>query len=137
MSTTARTAAGRLMAAEAGDALAALCEIEGIELLVLFGSAAREESDPADVDLAVRFANGVEGDTLSVLARLYEVTGYENVDLLDLRRAGPLARDRALSGGRLLYQAAPGLFANAQIAAMMERLETAELRRVELDLLGR
>lgn len=64
-------------------------------------------------------------------------TGYEGFDLLDLRRAGPVARDRALSGGRLLYQAAPGIFPNAQIAAMMERLETAAFRRAELDLLSR
>lgn len=132
---TARTAAERLVTAE--DELTALCQAEGIELLVLFGSAAHQDADPSDVDLALRFAPGLEGDLLSVLERLYRLTGYEDFDLLDLRRAGPLARDRALSGGRLLHQAAPGLFANAQIAAMMERLETAGFRRAELDLLSR
>lgn len=136
MSMTARTATGRLVAAGA-DALAALCDAEGIELLVLFGSAAQQDREPSDVDLAIRFAPGVDGDLLSVLERLYGTTAYENFDLLDLRRAGPVARDRALSGGRLLYQSTPGLYANAQIAAMMERLETARFRRDELDLLNR
>lgn len=135
MSMTARRAAEQLLAAE--NAVATLCEAEGIELLVLFGSSARQEAEPSDVDLAVRFGPGVAGDLLSVLDRLYAQVGYEDFDLLDLRRAGPIAQDRALSGGRLLYQAAPGLFANAQIAAMMQRLETAEFRRAELELLGR
>lgn len=137
MSTTARAVAERLLAAKAQHLLAALCQAEGIDLLVLFGSAASSGSDPADVDLALRFAPGVRGDLLSVLQRLYEATGYEGFDLLDLRRAGPVARDQALSGGCLVYEAAPGLYATAQIAAMMERLDTAELRRLDLDVLGR
>ncbi len=46
-----------------------------------------------------------------------------------LNRAGPVARERALVGGRPLYQHQPDDFANAQIAAIMERLDTAWLRR--------
>ena len=53
------------------------------------------------------------------------------------RSQGPVARDRALSAGRPLHQAQPGLYENAQIAAMMERLETREFRRMQLELLSR
>lgn len=51
--------------------------------------------------------------------------------------AGPLARERALVGARVLFQGGPGEFANAQIAAVMERLDTDWLRALELDLLTR
>lgn len=121
---------------EAG-ALEPLCTQLGIELLVLFGSAARDAADPADVDLAVRFRQDIPADLLGLLDALYELTGFEGYDVLDLARAGPVAQERALVGCRLLYQARAGLFARAQIGAIMERLDTDELRRVELALLAR
>ncbi|WP_420114093.1 hypothetical protein [Pseudactinotalea sp.] len=74
---------------------------------------------------------------LALLDRLHDLTRYEGFDVLDLRRAGPLVRDRALSGGRPLYQDRAGGFGNAQIAAMMERLKTEELPRLELELMSR
>lgn len=133
----ARAAAQRLFDGAEDGAVAKLCRQEHVELLVMFGSAVTESDCPGDVDLAVRYARGFSGDPLSLLDGLYRFTGYEVFDLLDLARAGPLPRDRALSGGRLLHQARAGMFANAQIAAMMERMETAGFRRAELDLLGR
>jgi|SRR5699024_1656369 len=137
MSESAADAAQRLLdRAERGE-LAALCERERIDLFVLFGSAGRGESNPRDIDVAVRFAENTRGDVLSLLDGLYRLTRYEGFDVLDLRRAGPVARDRALSEGRPLYQARPGLYGNAQIAAMMERMETREFRRVQLELLSR
>lgn len=112
-----------------------LCSRLGIELLVLFGSAARAGQEPHDVDVAVRFT-ATSGDVLTLLNDLYLLTGFEDFDLLDLRRAGPVARERALVGCVPLYQARDGLFANTQIAAIMERLDTDEMRRVELALLA-
>ena len=55
---------------------------------------------------------------------------------LDLGRAGPVARERPFLGGRLLYKASPSLAATAQIAATMERLDTAWLRELDLRLLA-
>lgn len=46
--------------------------------------------------------------------------------------AGPVARQRALTRGRLFYEAAPGLFAEAQTVAATEYLDTAFLRRLTL-----
>lgn len=111
----------------------------------MFGSAARGEAgrddagrdaDPADVDVAVSFGRGTEGRVVTLLDELYRFTGFEDFDVLDLDRAYPLARERALTGGRLLYQSQPGLFATTQIAALMERLDTDEMRRVELELMA-
>lgn len=137
MATTPRDVVRRLLEAGVSGDLARLCERQDVELMVLFGSAARDEPDPSDVDLAARFRSGGVADPLALLQDLYQLTTYEGFDLLDLGRAGPVARDRALTGCRLLYEAAPGLYARAQIAAAMERMDTEELRRVELELLAR
>jgi predicted nucleotidyltransferase len=115
--------------------LARVCEDNGVSLMVLFGSAAREGTSPRDIDLAVRFTD--EGNVLRLLQDLYELTGYEGYDVLVLDRAEPLARERALVTGRPLHQAKPGAFANEQISAIMERLDTDEFRRMELELMGR
>ncbi|MGB8384043.1 MAG: hypothetical protein WCG47_22825 [Dermatophilaceae bacterium] len=135
MSERARRAADQLLGLAKTDALAQLCSQLGIELMVLFGSAFAND-DPNDVDLAVRFAPSVDADLLTLLDKLYQLTRYEGFDVLDLGRAGPLARERALVGGVPLHEARPGLFANSQIAAIMERLDTDEMRRVELALLA-
>lgn len=133
----------RLGVASEDGTLAALCERQGIELMVLFGSAARSDEDrvdegrvyvPRDIDLAVwSRTDGL--DQLAVHHALWELVGTEDVDLMDLRRAGPVARERALVGAVVLHEGEPGLFANQQIAAIMERMDTAWLRRLELELL--
>lgn len=56
----------------------------------------------------------------------------ERIDLMILDRADPVAKQRALTRGRVLFEAAPGLYAEAQIAAAMEYLDTAHLRRLSL-----
>lgn len=137
MSEHAAKAVRRLLAATGSGELEGLCTRRRIELLVLFGSAAGSAYEAHDVDLALTFEREAPHDLIQVLDDLYALTGYEGYDLLDLGRAGPLARERALVRGRLLYQARPGQFANTQIAAIMERLDTDEMRRVELELLSR
>ncbi len=48
-----------------------------------------------------------------------------------------MARERALVEVDPLYERSPGDFANAQIAAIMERLDTDWLRRLDLELMSR
>jgi predicted nucleotidyltransferase len=136
VSDPATDATGRLFGAAESGELARVCVRVHVALMVLFGSAAQGTEEPRDVDLAVRFERGVPGDVLTMLDDLYQLTGYEGFDVLDLDRAGPLARERALVGGRLLYQERDGLFATTQIAAIMERMDTDEMRRVALELLS-
>ncbi len=101
----------RLRAARADGRLAQACAATGIELVVLFGSAATEP-DP----------HGLVGDAL---------------DVLDLDRAGPVARQRALTQGEVLVQLRPGAFATRQMAAMREFIETDPFRRLDLEMMGR
>jgi hypothetical protein len=74
-------------------------------------------------------------DTVRLIEDLYRLTGSERVDLMVLNRAAPLARERALTTGEPLFQRHPGGFANAQIAAIMERFDTDRFRAMELELM--
>lgn len=109
---------------------------ENIALLVVFGSALTDAPDPGDVDLAVWFDRGGSSDVLALFNGLYQLTGYEGYDVLDLGHAGPVAKERALVGTEVLYEARPGLFANLQIAAIMERMDTAAFRQLDLELMA-
>ncbi len=141
----------RLRDAADSGALAALCGRRGLDLMVLHGSAVglfdgiRDGSAgggagrpmPRDIDLAVRVEHGGgEPDPIQLLQDVYELIGSERVDLMMLHRAGPVARQRALTRGRKLYEAASGRFAEAQIAASMEYYDTEPLRRLSRSLLG-
>ena len=88
--------------------------------------------DAADDGSLTRICERAEVDLLEAL---YDLTGAECFDVLDPHPCFPVARNRAVAGGLPLYQADPGTYANAQIAAMLERMETENFRRMELDLL--
>lgn len=124
-------------AAESGD-LGELCAEHGIVLLVAHGSAADPEraDDAADLDLAVRFDRDADVDLLAVYDAFLEWLGVERVDLLDLARADVVARQRALVGSVVpLYEAERGAYAEEQIAAQLEYMDTEWLRRLRWDLL--
>lgn len=57
-------------------------------------------------------------------------------DLLDLDRAGPVARSRGMTGQGLV-ETEPGAWATAQMAALAEERDTVHLRELELDALRR
>lgn len=130
----------RLREAAAQGALAELCHRHDLDLLVVFGSVLDPGSDPRDLDVAVRLRRGRDThdtyDSLKVLDDLYRLTGSERIDLMVLNRAAPLARERALTTGEPLFQLRPGDFANAQIAAIMARLDTDRFRAMELELMS-
>ena len=124
----------RLRAAARSGALQALTRRYGVSLLVAFGSAVRPEGEPNDLDLAVRFGAELR-DVLGFLDALATLAGTDRIDLMDLAGAGPVARERALVGGDCLVEAERGEFARTQLAAMMERMDTDWLRRLDLDLM--
>lgn len=113
-----------------------LCETFGVDLVVLFGSA-RHGADPRDVDLAVGFRHGIERDLLGVVDALSGLAPGDHLDVMDLDRAGPVARVEALVAGRLLYEAAPGIFTQREMRALGEYLDTAYLRQALIRELAR
>ena len=113
--------------------LDALCERHGIRVLTVFGSAVRATGSPRDLDVAVRFEPGRPGDLLALVDALSVLTGTDLLDVLVLERAGPVARERALVGCLALYESSAGAFAQEQVAAVGERMDTAWLRALDLE----
>jgi len=105
--------------------------------MTAFGSTARGEPAARDLDLAVAFEPGPRRDVLALLGELVDLTGTDAIDLMELDRAGPVARERALVATMPFFESAPGAFARLQMAAMLERMDTDWLRRLDLDLLAK
>lgn len=95
------------------EELVRFCEGEGVELLLLFGSRAKDTASPgSDWDVGVLKREGfVEPDAyLDFTYRLAQALGGGNLDVVDLRRASPLLRYEAARTGRPLYQSHPHAF---------------------------
>lgn len=128
-----------LRAAATTGELERFCARWDVDLLVAFGSTVDPEraEDARDLDLAVLFAEPPPG--LGHLSFVTELTGWlqlDELDVVDLGRAGPVLREQALAYGVPLYERTPSLFAERQIQAITARMDTAWLRRRQLDFLS-
>ncbi len=132
--TDAHEALARLRTALSTPAFDDLVERHGIDLLAVFGSVLDPTAQPADLDLAVDHHG--QADLTALLEDLYRLTGYERFDLLDLVRAGIVARGVALGDARLLYESETGHFAERQVAALALLWDTRWLRDLELSQLA-
>lgn len=131
-----RATLGRLRAALSEGTLRTLAERHGLALVVLFGSAASPDTEhPGDVDVAVAWKQDRQPDFLGLVSDLMELLG-DAVDVLDLDRGGPVIRQRALTRGELLLELEPGAFATRQMRAVRDEMDTARLRRLQLELMA-
>lgn len=133
---SALDAARQLRGAAVDGCLEALAEIHGLSLVVMFGSASRSQPDAHDLDVAVGSRERAGLDVLSVICALMDLVDSDQVDLLDLDRAGPVARQHALVPGEPLYEHQPGEFARQQMRASGQRLGTEWMRRLDLALMA-
>jgi predicted nucleotidyltransferase len=102
-----------LVRAAAADVAAA----HGLDLVVLFGSAARDGFARAgDVDLGVRAARPV--DWLPLHDALARRLGTGDVDVVDVGRASPLLLAHVARDGVPLYERVPGAFAEFRADAV-------------------
>lgn len=127
----------RLRAAAVSGELDRLCVRHGVRVLTVFGSAARGVSHPRDLDVAVLTEPGRRLDLVALVNDLVEISETDSLDLAHLNTAGPVLRERALVGVVALFESSAGAFADAQTAAIGERIETDAMRRLDLELLGR
>ncbi|GMA41240.1 hypothetical protein [Mobilicoccus caccae] len=127
MSISVTDSLAHLEAAVANGRLGRACEEYGVELVTLFGSA-HHGTDPHDVDMAVGFRHGIERDLLGVVGALAEFVPGDHLDVMDLDRAGPVARVEALVAARVLYEADAEVFNRREMQALGEYLDTAYLR---------
>ena len=104
--------------------------VPDLELVVLFGSVARGRAGAgSDLDLGVRCSTSADLDELyGVLApRL----GTSRLDLVDLRRAGPLLAFEIARSGRVLFERRPGAFREFQSLASRRYCDTAKVRAAQ------
>lgn len=135
--TTPRQAYERLRTAAGSGALAALCQHHRVRVLTVFGSALHADADPHDLDVGVLFEPDADADAVAVVNALIALTGCEAVDVLDVTRAPPVARSRALVGAMPLYESERGAYAQAQMGAALLEWDTAWMRQAALDSLTR
>lgn len=130
-----------LRGAVADGRLDAFCERHRLDLFVVFGSTADPDVvEPGDLDIAVRCdpTSETRADVVAIADELARWLDLDVVDVVDLARADVVLRSRALGPRTVpLYEGASGAFAIAQMAAMAEEMETAPMRRRDLELLAR
>lgn len=131
-----REAFRQLVAAAEDGRLSTLCDRNSVEILTTFGSAIRDTGEPGDLDIAVKFRTDAPSDVLTFIEELAELTGIDDLDVMDLDRADPVARSVALTECEPLFEATEGGYVRAQIRAVQERLDTAWLRTMELERLA-
>lgn len=112
-------------------ALAATAKSEGLDLAVLFGSAARGEPAPEDLDIALRGRAPL--DLIRLTNRLTVALGRQDVDLVDLRVADPVLLMRVAHEGVPIYEAEPGLFDRFHSLAARRFFDTRKFRDQERD----
>ena len=101
-----------------------------LDLLVLFGSTVTgRRRAGSDLDIAARFDGPTDLDALylALAGRL----GSDRLDLIDLRRAGPLLAFEVARSGRLLFERRRGMFREFQSLASRRYCDTAKLRAAQ------
>lgn len=111
------------------------CAQHGIRLLVVFGSTVHRDAHhpPGDLDVAVRLR--ADTDVIRVTSALIAQLSCNDVDVLDLDRAGIVARANALAGAVPLYEDEQGAYSRAAMAALGLAADTAWIRDLQLDRL--
>lgn len=111
------------------QAVGPIAERRGIRLVVLFGSVARGEGRPRDVDLAIR------GEAPLPLIKLtnefIQALDFQHVDLADLRIADPVLQVLVARDGIPIYEASGGEFADFCSLAARRFADTAKFRDLE------
>ena len=116
--------------------LTPLCEPHQIEIIILFGSAAKGlQRSESDLDLAVFSEKPL--DIMTVTTDVIRALHMNRVDVVDLRRASPLLAMEIARNGRLVYERHAGHYAGFQSLAFRRYVDTAKLRRARKEAIHR
>ncbi|MEW6001351.1 MAG: nucleotidyltransferase domain-containing protein [Nitrospirota bacterium] len=112
---------------EIRNKLAPLFENEGLQLVVLFGSAVSERiHKQSDIDIALLFDRPI--DIFSLTNKVIRLLRTNNIDVIDLRYASPLLKFIIAKSGRLLYEREQGIFNEFYSLAFRRYVDTKKLR---------
>jgi predicted nucleotidyltransferase len=107
-----------------GEASEVCRQFPELALLVLHGSRARDDAHPrSDWDFAYHADSSL--DEFALRARLADCLRTNEIDLLNLDRAGGLVRYRAARDGQLLFERRPGEFERFRLEAIRFWLDAA------------
>lgn len=125
----------RLESASEDGRLEVVCRRLDVVLLTLFGSAVRDAGSAHDLDVAALFGQRSVMAPLELVGALVDITGTDDVDLLVLDDADPVARFNATSRGLPLYADAPTRWGTTQMGYATMMFDTEHLSRAELERL--
>lgn len=138
MATGARQALQRLRTVIDAGELDSDLEALQVDLMSAFGSAVAESdvvgNEPGDLDIGVRFDGPIQ--LLEVINLLVDVTGYDQIDVAVITGDHPVLDADALCG-LPLYERVEGAFAEAHMAALGHKWDTAKFREIDRELLAR
>lgn len=106
------------------------CKENRIELLVIFGSSAKNMSkDAHDTDIAVKVRGGMKISKLQLIYRLDEFFGGKNIDLVALTSdTDPLLLHEIFSNGKCIYERKKGIFEKEKLRAWKLYIDTEKIR---------
>ncbi len=109
------------------------CKENKIELLILFGSHASEETHPkSDIDVAVKFKRGTEISKLELIYKLDDLFNGKSIDLVVLTTdTDPLLLYEIFFNGRPFYEKDPDIFEKEKLRAWKLYLDTEKLRVIQ------
>lgn len=101
----------------------------GYRLVVLFGSTARREPSPRDIDIAVLGATSPDVlDVIDATNRFIQALHTNDVDVVDLRRANPVLLMAVARDGIPLFDATGTEFNEFASLAMRRYADTKKFR---------
>jgi len=116
--------------------VAPLFKEEGLQLVLLFGSAAAGTvHGKSDIDLGFLFEKPV--DLLALTNRMIRLLHTDRVDVVDLRRVGPLLSFSVAKKGRLLYESSSGVYNEFCSLAFRRYVDSKKLRDRRAEVIQR
>ncbi len=119
------------------EALQKYCHESGIELLVLFGSAARGAVQPdSDVDIALKMNKGIAVSKLDLIYNLGQLFDDREIDLVILSiNTDPVLLYEIFAHGKPLFEGKSDIFAEERLRAFKLYFDTEKLRRLQAEYL--
>ncbi|MFZ5998210.1 MAG: type VII toxin-antitoxin system MntA family adenylyltransferase antitoxin [Nitrospirota bacterium] len=112
---------------EIRERLRPLQSVEGLQLIMLFGSvAAGSMHKRSDIDLAFLF--DMQVDILELTNKVIRLLRTDDIDVVDLNRASPLLKFIVAKQGTLLYEKTEGVFNRFYSLAFRRYVDTRKLR---------
>jgi len=109
---------------------------EGLQLVLLFGSAAAGTAHrKSDIDLGFLFEK--PADLVALTNRVIRLLHTDRVDVVDLRKTGPLLNFSVAKKGRLFYESSKGVYNEFCSLAFRRYVDSKKMRDRRAEVIQR